>query len=176
MEMKTYKIGSQEYIFEMVIGETKKYNVVLLSKYKSEILWKIIFENILIEEINGLYKIGDKLFCFINNSIHKIDTNNGNKIKINCFGNTPINKIIVGKKYMYILLYYYGFDNKKYMSNIFCINTDLEIKWYAELFDKEDVYTSLTKTGKNIVGYTWNGWECIINKNDGKILGKRFTK
>jgi hypothetical protein len=67
-------------------------------------------------------------------------------------------------------LYYYEFNQEKYLSNILCINDNLNIKWYAELPEKDDIYTNLNKTGENIIGNTWNCWECIINKDTGKII------
>ncbi|MDR1239842.1 MAG: hypothetical protein LBK27_06995 [Treponema sp.] len=176
METISYKIDSTEYIFEQFTNETKQYDIILSAKYNNKILWKIIFENIIIEEIKGLHKIQNELFCFINNSINKIDINNGNIIKTNCFGNTPIEKIIIDEHDVYILLHYYEFNAKKYLSNILCINNDVEIKWYAELPDKDDIYTDLNTVENNIRGYAWNGFSCIINKDTGKIISSLFVK
>jgi hypothetical protein len=176
METLSYKINSRKYIFEQIKNETKQYEITLSSKQNNKILWKILFENTIIEEIKGLSKIENELFCFINNSINKIDINSGDILKTKFFGNTPIKKIVVDKNCMHILLYYYEFDQKEYPSNILCINNNLDIKWYAELPDKNDIYTNLNMIEKNIVGYTWNCWECIINKDTGKIIDKKFTK
>ena len=176
METVFYKIDSKDYIFEQITNESKQYDVILSAIHSDKILWKNIFKNIIIEEIKGLYKMKNELFCFINNTIQKININNGNIIKINYLGNTPIEKIIMDKDCFYILLYYYEFDNNTYLSNVLCINKNFYIKWRAELFDKDDIYTNLIKAEKNITGYTWNGWRCIINKDTGKITDKRFIK
>ena len=45
-----------------------------------------------------------------------------------------------------------------------------------ELFDKEDVYINIFIKRKDIIGYTWNGWDCTISSDDGMIKNKRFTK
>ncbi|MDR1625787.1 MAG: hypothetical protein LBT33_04535 [Spirochaetia bacterium] len=176
METISHKICSRNYVFEQIKNETKQYDIVLFAKYNNKILWKIIFENTIIEEIKGLHKIENELFCFINNSIHKIDIDNGSIIKMEHFGNTPIREITVDKYFIYILLSYYEFDSKKYLSNILCIHNNLDIKWHAELFDKDDVYTNFSVLENNIIGYTWNGWTYIINKDTGKITDKKWTK
>jgi hypothetical protein len=176
METISYKIGSKEYVFEQITNDTNQYKIVLSAKHNNKILWKNVFENIHTKEIKGLYKIKNELFCFMNNFINKIDIYNGNIIKTSCFGNTPIEKIIVERYYMYILFDYYEFDNKKYVSNILCINNNFDIKWRAELFDKDDAYTFFKIIEKNIIGYTWNGWTCNINKNTGKLIDKKWTK
>ena len=81
METVFYKIDSKDYIFEQITNESKQYDVILSAKYNDKILWKNIFENIIIEEIKGLYKMKNELFCFINNTIQKININNGNILK-----------------------------------------------------------------------------------------------
>ena len=176
MDKNIFNIDAIEYVFKASINEKENQKVILSAKDNSKILWKTIFENTIIEEVKSLYKINNKLFCIINNSINKIDINNGKIIKKEYFGNTPIIKIIADEDNLYILLYYYEFDQEKYLSNVLCINNKLEIKWFAELPMKNDIYTNLNEIGNNIIGNTWDCWECIINKNNGKIIEKRFTK
>jgi hypothetical protein len=103
MNTLSYKIESKEYIFEIVINETKKPEVILSAKDNNKILWKTIFENTIIEEIKLFYKIKRELYCVINNVINKININNGNIVKKNTFGNTSIKKIILNKK---LCIYY----------------------------------------------------------------------
>jgi hypothetical protein len=116
------------------------------------------------------------LYISQNNFINKLDKSNGQVIKSLCCGNTPIKNIISSGDYFYVLSDYYDFDNSKYLSNIVCIDKLLEIKWYAELPEENDAYSNMKKTAANIVGYTWNGWECTIDKISGSITRKIFTK
>jgi hypothetical protein len=176
METVFYKIGSTEYIFEQSINKNKRYDIKLFTKSDNKILWEIYFKSIVEVKLKGLYGIKNELFCFINGSVNKIDINNGSIIKKNNFGNTSIITFISDNNNMYILLDYYEFDVKKYISNFLCINNNLDIKWHAELLNKEDIYSGLGKTGKDIIGYTWNGWKCTINKDTGKIVDTLFTK
>jgi hypothetical protein len=149
MNILNYKINSKEYIFEMFIENTKKPKVILSVNNNKKILWKIIFKNTIIEEINSLHIIKGELFCVINKTINKIAINNGNIIKKKSFGNTPIQKIIISKSSIFILLYYFEFNKQKYLSNILCIDNNLDIKWYAEL-ESDDIYTNLVERKGNI--------------------------
>jgi len=176
MNVLNFKIESIEYICEELKKDSGKNLIIISSKNKDKIFWKLILRNVLLEEIKGFHKIWNELFIIVNNKIIKIDINTGKKIIEKSFGNTQINKIIIRKEDIYLLLYYYEFDSKKYQSNILCVNNFLKIKWYAELFDKDDIYTNIITKGKNIIGYTWNGWDCTINSDNGKIKNKRFTK
>ena len=159
----------------MFINKTKKPKVILSVNYNGKVLWKKNFKDTIIEEIKSLYLIKKELFCSINNTIYKIDINNGNIIKKKSFGNTPIKEIIISKNCIFILLYYFEFNKQKYLSNILCIDNNLNIKWYAEL-EEDDIYTNLIEHKENIIGITWNGWTCILNKNTGRIMRKKFTK
>jgi hypothetical protein len=56
------------------------------------------------------------------------------------------------------------------------MNKLLEIRGYAELPEENDAYTNMKETVEDIIGYTWNGWECPIDKINGRITEKIFTK
>jgi len=73
---------------------------------------------------------------------------------------------------------YYKYQNGK-NSNLYCINQDIEIEWFAQANSDEDgldLYVGFTKNGSNIYANTWNCFRVEIDVLSGKIISREFTK
>jgi hypothetical protein len=73
---------------------------------------------------------------------------------------------------------YYNYKNEE-KSNLYCINQQIEIEWFAETFTIEnrlDQFTGFSIHGKSIFANTWNCFRHEIDIRNGKILSSLFTK
>ena len=199
MDLSNIKIKDLEYGFEIQTEKENNPKLFLSAKINGTTLWKTNFAILLTKEMDALAKhkvnnkiflpkineyvfsslllheMNNKLYCVINGYIFMLNISDGKIKKIHLLGNTSVENIIFEENKIYALMYYKGFDIKSYCSNILCLYGDLEIKWKAEL-PKNDVYTYLSIRDNNLIGNTWNCFQCIINKDTGKIMDKIFTK
>ncbi|MCL2312955.1 MAG: hypothetical protein FWC41_10810 [Firmicutes bacterium] len=53
-----FKIESIEYIYEELKKDSGKNLIIISSKNKDKIFWKLILRNVLLENIKGFHKIG----------------------------------------------------------------------------------------------------------------------
>ena len=68
---------------------------------------------------------------------------------------------------------YYGFKG----SNVYAVDENLNIAWYAELPNPSDAFANpLVDEGTHFSTVTWNGIRCLIDKVSGKTIVKGVTK
>ena len=73
---------------------------------------------------------------------------------------------------------YYKYENGE-NSNLYCINQDIEIEWFAEIRKNEDgldKYVGFTTNGNKVYANTWDCFRHEIDTQNGKILSRVFTK
>lgn len=73
---------------------------------------------------------------------------------------------------------YYKYENGE-NSNLYCVNQNLEIEWFAEIgkfVDGLDVYVGFTTNGNKVFANTWNCFRHEIDIETGKILSSEFAK
>ncbi len=71
---------------------------------------------------------------------------------------------------------YYEYENGE-NTNLYCINQNVEIEWFAEIGkSQEDVYVGFTTNGNKIYANTWNCFRHEIDIEIGKIISSVFTK
>ena len=58
MNVLNFKIESIEYICEELKKDSGKNLIIISSKNKDKIFWKLILRNVLLENIKGFHKIG----------------------------------------------------------------------------------------------------------------------
>jgi hypothetical protein len=62
-------------------------------------------------------------------------------------------------------------------SNVYCLNQELELLWTAELPSPTDVYANaVIDRGISLECASWEGWDCVLDPETGKIIRKAFTK
>lgn len=63
------------------------------------------------------------------------------------------------------------------ISNLYALNQNDEIRWFAELPIENDTYcNSMVVINGQIRSSTWNGFTVWLDPMNGKIISKRFTK
>lgn len=75
---------------------------------------------------------------------------------------------------------YYNYDNGN-KSNLYCLNQDIEIEWFAQIREKSDkngidYYVGFTTNGNKVFANTWDCFRLEIDLENGKILSSQFTK
>lgn len=75
---------------------------------------------------------------------------------------------------------YFNYDNGD-KSNLYCINQDIEIEWFAEIRKENekkgiDYYVGFTTSGNKVFANTWDCFRLEIDLENGKILSTKFTK
>ena len=73
---------------------------------------------------------------------------------------------------------YYEYENGE-NSNLYCINQNIEIEWFAESKRNQegiDVYVGFTTHGNKVYANTWSCFRHEIDIDSGKILSNEFTK
>ena len=73
---------------------------------------------------------------------------------------------------------YYKYENGE-NSNLYCVNQNVEIEWFAEIGKNEDgldAYVGFTTNGSKVYANTWNYFRHEIDIETGKILSSVFTK
>jgi hypothetical protein len=157
-------------------------DVNLKCEVNNTVKWIIQYGNIEMpsgpwNKYQNIHIFQNRLFLGLGNKLKEIDITNGTFLGEYIFGNTVIREIISDKNNIYIRYQYHKFDKDIYPSNIVCLNKKLNVVWYAELPESDDIYANqITIENKVIKSGSWNSWYCTINKSTGKIIDKEFTK
>jgi len=85
---------------------------------------------------------------------------------------TKIEKSLQSSYGTIVLEHYSGFPRNE--SNLYCVNQDGKIAWFAEKPDSSTLYSRVgfNEDGVTIATYTINGHACDLDPKTGKILSK----
>jgi hypothetical protein len=112
-----------------------------------------------------------------NNRIYHYDENR--KLKEHFAFSTDFSQFEVLKDGRILIMEkYYKYENGN-NSNLYCVNQDLEIEWFAEIGKSEeglDVYVGISTNGNKVYANTWNCFRNEIDIETGKIKSSVFTK
>ena len=73
---------------------------------------------------------------------------------------------------------YYQYENEE-RSNLYCINQNIEIEWFAQIGKNEDgidSYVGFSAKGNRVYANTWNCFRIELDINTGFIVSSVFTK
>jgi len=120
-----------------------------------------------------------RVFVAVSNFLIEINTESGASISEIETGNTTICAILMIGDSQQVIVFndYYKFRHPKDLSNIAAYNFDGGECWRAKLGDG-DVFANAPSFGKDgkLFASTWNCFKCEIDKTNGKILSREFTK
>lgn len=117
------------------------------------------------------------LYCGINNRLHKINPANGEIIDGLSYGNTPIRFVKAIQGMIIVESGSYGFDWKKYGSNLFAVDEKLGVPWKAELPHPGNLYSGpLSVVNDTLFLDTDYCFQCKVDIANGRVIECVFTK
>lgn len=131
---------------------------------------------------NGIFLTqiaSSKIFFALSNIVICVSPETGEKIWEVSAGNTPIYKIMASIDTESLIVYngYYDFKSDNGKGNISKLNFNGDLKWQAELPSEKDIYSNPPYyKNENLYSNSWEGFQCRISEESGKIIEKQFTK